>query len=128
MRTIALIAGLVCLMVTPAALASVGGVTAQDDHPFEAEPGQPDAQIVRSVTLTIAKIGEDYTVELFDPKTEKKALLKLTDSVPLRAKSKKLFDGRKRLVFADLEKGQRVRISFRPDDGEILRVTVLARA
>lgn len=125
MRRILLALSLVSLLLAPAALASVGSVTVQDDHPFETEPGQPDAQITRSLTLVIAKVGADNTIELLDPQTEKLTVVKLSDAVPLRAKSKKLFDGRKRLAFDDLEKGQRVRISFRADDGAILSVTVL---
>lgn len=118
----------VSILLGSAAVASVGGATAQDDHPWENEAGQPNAEVTRMVTLLITEVGEDNTVVFLDPKTEQRTVIQLSDEVPLRAKSKKLFEGRKKLAFDDLEKGQKVRISFRADDGAILRLTVLKRA
>ncbi len=116
------------ILIGTAAMASVGGVTPQDNHPWESEAGQPNAEVTRAVTLVITALGEDNTVEFLDPKTEQRTSIKLGEAIPLRAKSKKLFDGRKKLAFDDLEKGQKVRISFRAEDGAILRLTVLQRA
>ncbi len=130
MRSTLLIVSLSALLLAPltvpaAVQASVGGVTVQDDHPFETEAGQPDAQVIRSVDLVIADLGPDNQVKLIDPRTEREMVLKLTDAVPLRARSKKQFDGRKQLAFDDLAKGQKIRLSFRPNDGAIIRLTVL---
>jgi len=126
MRSSLLTASLLALLLVPMpVLASVGGVTVQDDHPFETELGQPDAEVTRSVDLVITDLGPDHQVRLLDPRTERVVTLKLTDSVPLRARSKNEFDGRKRLAWEDLAKGQKVRLTFRPNDGVIIRLTVL---
>lgn len=133
MRSTLLAVTLLALPLAPVAMpttawASVGGVTVQDDHPFEIEPGQPDATVIRSVDLVITGLGPDNQMKLLDPRTEREVVLKLTDAVPLRARSKKQFDGRKQLAWDDLAKGQKIRLTFRPDDGAIIRLTVLKTA
>ena len=87
-----------------------------------------DAQVVRTLKMVIKDVGPDNQITLFDPATEQEHQVVIDDRVKLRAKSKKLFDGRKTLVAGDLARGQTVRLAVRADSGRILQLTVLSVA
>ncbi len=52
----------------------------------------------------------------------------LDDSVKLRARSRRDFDGRKKLGLADLRAGQEIKIRVLLTDGSIRRITVVKQA
>ncbi len=111
---------LASLSLAPMTLASVGGGGGGGSVTYS------DAQVTRAIKMTISEIGPDNALTLVDSKTEQVFEIVLDDAVKLRAKSKKLFDGRKNLVAADLAEGQTVRVVIRADSGRILQMTVLS--
>jgi len=51
--------------------------------------------------------------------------LLLAENARLRARNRKLFDGRKRLTFEDLAIGQEVKVSYKPHTHRIVKIRVL---
>lgn len=94
-------------------------------QPWETEDGPRPAEVVSSMKFVVHEVGENRTVVLIDDEREQPHRIQLSESIPLLAKSKKAFQGRKKLEFGDLEVGQRVKVTFATDSGEILRLKVL---
>ncbi len=121
----AALALLATLSLAPAAMASVGGGAGGG-----ATVGgiQSDAQVTRTFKMVITEIAEDGSVVLLDQDSERKHAILIDDKVKLRARSKKLFDGRRALNASDLAKGQTVRLVVNANSGRILAMTVLSLA
>ena len=93
----------------------------------------PDAGVVPSnitqyAKCTVRKIIPPYQVILYDHETKDLVKMDLDESVKLRARRKKDFDGRSRLRFDDLAEGQVVKVNYRVDTGRVLEVKVVALA
>ena len=84
--------------------------------------------ITAAVTRRVAAVVDDGTVVLVDLETESQELVQLDDSVKIRARSKKDFQGRKKLGLADLREGQIVKVTLYVADGSIRSITVLENA
>ena len=65
------------------------------------------------------------TVVLLDLDAEREYIVPLQEDVPLKARRKSDFGGKKRLEFSDLEPGQIVRLTYATADRRILRVKVV---
>lgn len=115
----------VLLAVAPVAFASTpyGGPRPWDSE----EDGTQAAHVTRTARCLIEHIGEERSVVLYDLDTEKRHGLRLTSKIDFTARNKKMFDGRRKIDFADLRPGHLVRVTFRADDGVILRVKVVGK-
>ncbi len=111
---------LVTLAVLPAAASAPASI-----------PEGADANMPTSITaefrLEIAEVRDDSTVVFLDEDNMEHAV-QLDDTVKIRARKKKDFDGRKRLGLADLRVGQKVKVTVFVADGAIRSITVLERA
>lgn len=113
------------LAAPPASFASTpyGG-----PRPWDSEEESTQAShVTRTARCLIERIGEQRSVVLYDLDTEKRHGLRLTPKVDFSARYKKMFDGRRKIDFADLRPGHLVRLTFRAADGVILRVKVVGR-
>lgn len=119
-RGVPLLIALVALFATPAG-ASVGAVKPVGD-------ADPATATIR-VLAELEEIREDGTLLLAieDDDQVHKVELRLPEDVPIRAQKKKEFDGRRKLVFADLRAGQNLRFTYLPAEKRIVSVTVLKR-
>lgn len=95
-------------------------------------PEGADANMPTSITAwvkcRVAEVRDDSTVVLVDFETETEHVVQLDDTVKIRARKKKDFNGRKKLGFADLREGQTVKVTLLVTDGSIRSITVLERA
>ncbi len=112
---------LTAVSVLPAAASSPA------EMPEGAEANGPTS-ITADVKCRVEQIGENSTIVLVDLETESRHEIQLDDTVTIRARKKKDFDGRKKLGLADLREGQTVKVTFQIADGVIRKITVLERA
>ena len=96
-------------------------------------PEGADANAPASITADLkCRVDEvdasESTLVLVDLETESRHVVKLADSVKLRARFKKDFNGRKKLGLADLRKGQTVKVTYYVADLSIRRITVIEPA
>lgn len=89
------------------------------------DPGESPVSITKTAKLIVKEIPELGKLVLEDERTGQLHNVKLNETVALKARSKRQFDGRKKLGFNDLEVGQRLKITYRADSGEILKILVL---
>ncbi len=96
--------------------------------PWDSDESQGSTQLTEVVRAEIVEVGEDGALLVEDERTGRQATIQITDGVALRADRKKDFGGRRQLALADLEPGQRVRVTLRKDDGRVLEIRVLELA
>ena len=96
--------------------------------PWESDESQGSTQLTVALRAEIVEVGEDGALLVEDERTGRQATIQITDGVALRADRKKDFGGRRQLALADLEPGQRVRVTLRKDDGRVLEIRVLELA
>jgi hypothetical protein len=96
--------------------------------PWDSDESQGSTQLTEVVRAEIVEVGEDGALLVEDERTGRQATFQITDGVALRADRKKDFGGRRQLALADLEPGQRVRVTLRKDDGRVLEIRVLELA
>lgn len=94
-------------------------------NPWDGETMPSATAVTKTATIVVKSVEKDRTLRAFDTRSEEELVLQLAADVPLKAKRKKDFDGRKTLTFDDLEPGQRLRLTYRADDGRIVGITVL---
>ena len=93
------------------------------------EDANAPASITADVRCRVEAVDASESVlVLVDLETETVHEVQLADSVKLRARKKKDFDGRKKLGLADLQKGQTVKVTYMVADGTIRSITVLEKA
>lgn len=95
-------------------------------EPWDSSGPQP-TEVTTSMKCLIHEISENRTLVLIDEGDEQPHRIHLSSKVPLTAQVKKDFEGRKKLDFGDLEIGQRVKVTFTTDTGEIVRMKVLKK-
>lgn len=96
--------------------------------PAGSDANMPTA-ITAHVKCRVERVsGNDSTIVLVDFDTESRHVIQLDDSVKIRARKKKDFNGRKKLGIADLREGQTVKVTLLVNDGTIRQITVLERA
>jgi hypothetical protein len=97
--------------------------------PDELPTAGPSATAVTAhLKCTITELRPGQVLRILDEETEQVHLLEFTPSIPLEAKNKKTFDGRKRLDYEDLAIGQRIKITYKIATNEILKIKVLDQA
>ena len=122
MRTKTTLAILALLVMALPSMASAPAVIPQG-----AEANGPTS-ITADVKCRVDEVRDESTLVLVDFDTESRHVVRLDDTVKIRARSKKDFNGRKKLGFADLRKGQTVKVTVYVADGAIRRITVLEAA
>jgi len=97
--------------------------------PDELPTAGPSATAVTAhLKCTITEIQPGQVLRILDEETERVHLLEFTPTIPLQAKNKADFDGRKVLAFEDLAVGQRIKITYKIASNEILKIKVLDQA
>jgi len=129
MRRTALIAIAVLLFVGSPDLEGSTPNQGATRGPSELPTAGPSATAVTAhLKCTITEIRPGQVLRILDEETEQVHLLEFTPSIPLQAKNKKSFDGRKDLDFEDLAAGQRIKITYKIATNEILKIKVLDQA
>ena len=92
-----------------------------------AEPvGGPDPAVATvAFDAEVREIRADGTLVLAPEKAGELIEIRIPEGVQIRAQKKKDFDGRRKLEFADLEVGQRLRLTVLPAEQRLVGVTVL---
>ncbi|RMH19523.1 MAG: hypothetical protein D6696_10395 [Acidobacteria bacterium] len=119
---------LVALVLLFAASVLPASTSQPGRRPWDESDGPSSASVVRTMTVVVQKIGPDNTLQVIDKRTEEVHRIQLAGDVPIRARSKKDFDGRRKLTFADLAVGQRIKLTYRAADGKIVSLKVVKRA
>ena len=110
------LAALPALASSPAAMPVGGG----DNGP---------TSITVDIKCRIAEVNaETSRLILVDLETETAHEIALDDTVKLRARRKKDFQGRKKLGLGDLREGQELKVTVFIADGSIRRITVIKAA
>lgn len=94
-------------------------------YPAAATTGAEPLLVTKSMKCRLVEIGPEASFKIVDPDSELETWIRLSDEVDLRAQDRKAFDGRRKLDLSDLAVGQMLRINYRPETGEILKVKVL---
>lgn len=128
MRRIVLVATVVLLLTGLPGLEGSTPNQGVSDAPQELPTGASATAVVGHVKCTITEIRPGQVLRILDDETEQVHLLEFTPSIPLQAKNKKAFDGRKKLAFEDLAVGQRIKITYKLATNEILKIKVLDQA
>ena len=126
-RTALLATTLLLLAVIPGLEASTPNEGAAN-APSELPTGASATAVVGHLKCTITEIRPGQILRILDDETEQVHLLEFTPSIPLQAKNKKDFDGRKKLGFEDLAVGQRIKLTYKIATNEILKIKVLDQA
>lgn len=84
--------------------------------------------VTETMKCRVTEVAERGQVKIKDPKTSEESWIQVTEDTKLVAQDKKAFDGRRKLVHTDLEVGQLLRITHRPNTGEVVKVKVLRDA
>ena len=129
MRRTALMATILLLLAgLPALEASTPNQEALPG-PNELPTAGPSATAVTAhLKCTITEVRPDQVLRILDEETERVHLLEFTPAIPLQAKNKAAFDGRKNLGFEDLAVGQRIKVTYKIATHEILKIKVLDQA
>lgn len=129
MRRIALFAIAALLFVSSPYLEGSTPNQGATQGPSELPTAGPSATAVTAhLKCTITEVRPGQVLRILDEETEQVHLLEFTPSIPLQAKNKKSFDGRKNLDFEDLAAGQRIKITYKIATKEILKIKVLDQA
>lgn len=110
------------LVLTAAAQASTPDTGGK---PWDTEEGPRPTEVTRSLKMVIKEIRDNNVLLVVDEKAETEHLLELSETVPLSAASRKDFDGRKKLDIADLQVGHRLKVTYRTEDQQVVRIKVL---
>ena len=125
-RTRASLIALAVLLILPAIAAASTPTGGQTGNTKE---GLSPSDVIGYARLTLRSVAaEPNRLYLFDPETEKTHVVVLSEKTKLTARKKKDFDGRRKLDFGDLEAGQKLKVTYRLDDGRITGIQVLERA
>ena len=125
MRRTALVATAVLLLTGLPGLEGSTPNQGVSDAPDELPTGASATAVVGHLKCTITEIRPGQVLRILDDETEQVHLLEFTPSIPLQAKNKRAFDGRKKLAFEDLAVGQRIKITYKLATNEILKIKVV---
>jgi hypothetical protein len=106
------------------ALAS--GRTPTSQQPAGVPLDEQSFRPTKVVKCRVVEVQSDRVLLLRDIATGENHAIRLDDDVTIKARSKKDFDGRKNLTFADLAAGQEISVTVEADTGRLLKVRVMA--
>lgn len=98
------------------------GPWSSDTFPTE---GASAVAVTGHMKCVITEVRDDRVVQIWDDRSQKKHLVRITEEVPIKARKKKDFSGREKLEFGDLRAGHRVKLTYRTSDGLIIGVKVV---
>lgn len=104
---------------------AAAAVASIPELPDREQDGLDPRALVGFRKCEITEVRADRTIIVWDELDQATHQIHLSPKIKLRAAKKRQFDGRKKLVFEDLAEGQRVKVSFRKNDGSILQIDVL---
>jgi hypothetical protein len=125
MRRTALVATAVLLLTGLPGLEGSTPNQGVSDAPDELPTGASATAVVGHLKCTITEIRPGQVLRILDDETEQVHLVEFSPSIPLQAKNKKDFEGRKKLDFEDLAIGQRIKMTYKVATNEILKIKVL---
>lgn len=125
MKTFGIIAMALVLSLSASTLWASGSTAPAYATPETA----PDPLLVtQTMKCEVLEIAERGQVKIRDPKTQEVSWIQVTEDTKVLAQDKKAFDGRKKLERTDLAEGQMLRITHRPNTGEVVKIKVLRGA
>ncbi len=113
------------LTMTTFGLGALASGTLQPRAPLPSVPDRDPFTVTKTMKCEIVLLKGPDRILVRDPKTGEQTPLILAKKAKVRAASKKDFNGRKKLTFADLAVGQEVKISWRPHTHEIVKLRVV---
>ncbi len=81
--------------------------------------------VTAALKCRVTRVLEDRTLEIWDEAGKSHHLIRIAETVDLRARKKADFGGRRQLEFSDLQVGHRLKVTYLAGDGRIVRVRVL---
>ena len=122
----------VAILLAPVVLTLTAPVAANDKSHCSASLAAdiaPQVPLISTVSVmaTINEITADGNVVVTTNEKRARILsIRVPEGVAIRAQKKRDFDGRRKLLFDDLQAGQRLRLTYLPrDDDHLLGLTVL---
>lgn len=125
MKTLGRLALILALSMTASAAWASGSTAPAYATPETAPDPLLVTQTMKCEVLEIADRGQ---VKIRDPKTQEVSWILVTEDTKVTAQDKKAFDGRRKLERTDLAEGQTLRITHRPNTGEVVKIKVLRDA
>ena len=116
---------IVVIALAVALLAPVTALASGTSYPSAATASSEPLLVTKSLKCRLVEIGPEASFKIVDPDSELETWIRLSEETNLRAQDRKAFDGRRKLELSDLAVGQMLRINYRPETGEILKVKVL---
>ena len=119
---LALPAALTLLMALPSAVLAL---SSNSRNPPSAGDVRDSAFATQVLKCLVTKVEPGGIVHLLPEKAEVAVAVPIDEKVRIRAQNRKEFDGRRKLSVSDLRKGQRLRVSFMPQQERIVSLVVL---
>jgi hypothetical protein len=118
-----------CALTLALLVAAGSGPVAASVRAAGAPTGPNPAVATIAIDVVLTEIGDDGTLLLTPEEPGAEPIeLRIPEGVKIRAQRKKEFDGRRKLEFADLQVGQRLRLTVLPSEQRLVDVTVLKTA
>ncbi len=92
-----------------------------------ANEGAPPSAVTDHLKCVITEVRDNRVVQIWDEASQSRHLIRIAENVPIKARQKARFAGRKQIAFADLEVGHRIKVTYLTGDGSIVRVKVIDR-
>ncbi len=119
---LSLVAATMLLAMVPVSAST----TAPGPQVSDPDAGASPVEVTGSVHCRIVGIEANRTLRVRHQTGE--ARIHIGDKVSIRAKTRKQFNGRKKLSFADFTPGQWLKLTYMLEDGAIDRIKVLPKA
>lgn len=117
--TLLLLAALAAAPAVPLGASVPGG----NNEPWQSEDGPRPTAVTGTVECVIVEVREDRKLIVRDDQ-ERQHEIQLPEKAKIKAASRRDFDGKKKLEFAQLRPGHELKITFLTATGEIVRVKV----
>ena len=116
--------------MTLVAILALGGSLAASTpntgpKPWESDEGPLPTEVSRTMKCRVVKVEPPRTLVLLDLEAEREYVVPLPADLPIKARRKADFGGRRELEFGDLAPGQLVKMTYATADRRILRIKVV---
>lgn len=119
-RTVFLLTSCLVLLTVAGAAAST---PVPGRQPWSNQDGASPTAVTRALEGEILEVLPDRTLMVADEYGQRP--VQIPEAARIKAESKRDFDGRRKLDFADLRAGHRIKVVFLTETGEIVRLRVL---
>ena len=116
------------VLLLPAASFSEPSVKARGSSaPGASDLGRPAASATRMLRVVVTKVENGGVVLHMRNEADdsQEIVVRIPETLRIRAQDKKAFDGRKKLNITDLQVGQRLRVTVLPSEQRIVSLVVL---